>query len=218
MRNLARKQQQQDREVLQHLGTVTRIEGATLVVETDTREIVARRAASCLLDPVPGDVVIIAVVGYDQGYVLAVLEREAGAPASIALDGDLDIKLRNGRFGVAAQEGVSLSSGSDVSVVSGTVNVRAVDGSVAVERLSFLGTFLRAEIARAKVFAESFDTVLDRAWQKVKRSYRIVEETDHVRAEQIDYAARKALRMHGENALITAENLAKVEGDQIHLG
>lgn len=217
MRNLARKQQR-DREVLQHLGTVNRVDGAIFVIETDARELRAKRATGCLLEPVPGDLVLVATVGYEEGYVLSVLEREAGAPASIVTDGDLDIKVRRGRFGVAAEAGVSLASGRDVSVVSGAVNIRAVDGSVALERLSFLGSFVRAEIGRAKVLAESLDTVAERLWQRVKRSYRVVEECDHVRAEQIDYAAKKSLRLHGENALVTAENLAKVEGDQIHLG
>ena len=60
--------------------------------------------------------------------------------------------------------------------------------------------------------------LLDRVSSRVKRSYRMVEECDHVRAEQIDYAAKKRLSLHGETALLTAQHLAKVEGDQIHLG
>lgn len=216
MRNLARKQAY-DPEVSQTFGTVVQIEEATFVIATDTREIRARRATSCLLEPQPGDRVLVAE-GDERAYVLAVLEREPGAPGSIVMDGDLDIRLREGRFGVAAPEGVSLTAGKEVSVVSGAVRVHAVDGSVALDRLSFVGTFVRAEIERAKVFAESLDTVLERLSQRVKRSYRVVAECDHLRAAQIDYAAEGRVSLHGENTLVTAENLAKVEGDQIHLG
>jgi hypothetical protein len=195
------------------------VEEGVFVVETETREVRARRATSCLLEPVPGDVVLVAAVDFDRhAYVLAVLEREAGAPGNIVADGDLGIKLPGGAFEVMAADGVRVVSSKEVSVVSGAVRVNAVDGSVALERLSFLGKFLRAEIGRAKVFGETLDSMLDRVSQRVKRSYRIIEECDHVRAEQLDYAAKKRLSLHGETALLTAQHLAKVEGDQIHLG
>jgi hypothetical protein len=218
MHNLARKQQH-DPEVSQTLGSVVGVEEGLLVVETETRRVLARRATSCLLEPAPGDVVLVAAVDFDHhAYVLAVLEREAGAPGNIVADGDLAIKLPGGALDVVAADGVHVVSEKEVSVVSGAVQVNAVDGSVALERLSFLGKFLRAEIGKAKVFGETLDSLLDRVSQRVKRSYRIVEECDHVRAEQLDYAAKKRLSLHGENTLITAQHLAKVEGDQIHLG
>jgi hypothetical protein len=218
MHNLARKQQH-DPEVAQTLGTVVGVEGGMLVVETETRRVLAKRATSCLLEPVPGDVVLLAAVDLEHpAYVLAVLEREAGAPGNIVADGDLGIKVPGGALSVVAAQGVRVVSTQEVNVVSGAVRVNAVDGSVTLERLSFLGKWVRAELGKAKVFGETLDSLLDRVSQRVKRSYRTVEECDYVRAEQLDYAAEKRLSLHGETALITAQNLAKVDGDQIHLG
>ena len=65
---------------------------------------------------------------------------------------------------------------------------------------------------------ETLDSVLDRFSQRVKRSYRTVEETDQLKAERIDYTASSTMSLHGENALVTAEQLVKVDGEQIHLG
>jgi hypothetical protein len=217
MRNLARKQEHRQ-EVFQDLGTVVRMVGAAFAVRMETGEIEAKRATSCLLEPAAGDLLLIAVTPSGHSYVLAVLDREEGAPGSIVADGDLDIKLRHGRLGVAAQEGVSVVSGKDVSVVSGAVQVRAVEGNVAFQSFTFLSTLVRAELEKAKVLAGSLDTILDRFSQRVKRSYRVVEESDHLRAERIDYVAKGTMSLHGANALITAEELVKVDGDQIHLG
>jgi hypothetical protein len=217
MRSTARKQEPRI-EVRQELGTVARVEGASFVTHTEAGEHRARRATSCLLEPTEGDLVLLAVTTSGQAYVLAILEREAGAAGSIVADGDLDIKLGNGRFGVVAQEGVELLSGKDVSVVSGGLRVRAVDGSIALERLSFLGDIVRAEIAKAKLLAGTFDAIVERLSQRVKRAYRVVEETDHLRAEQVDYVAKKTMNLRGENTLVTAEELVKIDGDQIHLG
>jgi hypothetical protein len=227
MRNLARKHEPKQ-EVFQDVGTVVRVAGAAsqalreaplaFAIRVEDGEIEARRATSCLLEPMPGDRVLVVVTPDRESYVLAVLERQEGTAGVITADGDLDIRLRHGRLGVAAQEGVSVVSGKDVSVVSGGVAVRAVEGNVALQRLSFVSTFLRAELEKAKVLAGSLDTMADRLMQRVKRSYRFVEESDHLRAESIDHVAKGTVSVHGANALITAEALVKVDGDQIHLG
>jgi hypothetical protein len=150
--------------------------------------------------------------------VLSVLEREEGAPGNIVADGDLNIKLPRGRLGVAAQEGIGLASAKGVSVVSASLEVNAVDASVGAQRLSFLGSIVRAEIEKVKLLAGSFDSVLERLSQRVKRSYRTVEESEHLRAERVDYVAKKTMSLRGENTLVTAQELVKVDGAQIHLG
>jgi transglutaminase/protease-like cytokinesis protein 3 len=60
--------------------------------------------------------------------------------------------------------------------------------------------------------------VLERWSQKVKRAYRKVEQIDELRAQNIDYSADQTMSLHSENALVTAEGLVKVDGEQIHLG
>jgi hypothetical protein len=220
MDNLARKLELGS--VMQEVGTVVRVvprDGAPeLVVRTHGGEFRATRATSCLLEPEAEDLVLLALVTGGGAYVLAVLEREAGAAASIAVDGDLRVKLKKGRFGVAAQEGIDLVAGKDVSVVSGSVGVNAREGSVVLQQLSLLGQVVRAEVESLKLLAGSVDSVLDRVVQKVKRSYRVVEERDQVQAETIDYTAKKTMSLHAENALVTAEELVKVDGEQIHVG
>ena len=216
MRNLAKKQER--REVYQEIGAVIRTTESAFVVETEDGEISAKRAASCLLAPAPGDMVLVAVTAKDQAYVLAVLEREEGAPGKIAVEGDLHIDVRHGQFRVKADEGVTLASSRDVSVVSSGVNVRAITSEIALQSLSFLSTVVRAEVDKAKLLAGSFDSVMERLSQRVKRAYRVVEESDHLRAERVDYAATETMSLHGANTVVTAEELVKLDGEQIHVG
>ena len=216
MKNLARKLEHDP--VFQEIGTVVKKDGPALVVRTPTGDLDATRAASCLLEPAEGDRVLVAGSRREGWYVLAILARDDGASAAVALDGDLTIRLGSGRFVVAAQEGVELVSGTSVSVVSGRVDVHAADGNVALGRLTFLGTLVRAEIESIKLFASQLDAVVERVAERVKRSFRTVEETDQVRAERIDYAAQKSMSLHAENALVTAKELVKLDGEQIHVG
>jgi hypothetical protein len=216
MDNLARKLDAS--EALQQTGTVVRAAGEGYGVRTASGDHVAKRAASCLVEPALGDYVLVATLATGACYLLAVLERSDGARTQLVVDGDLSLKLPSGRFEVAAQEGVSLISPQDVSVVSGTLRINAVEGNVVVQRLSYLGRQLRSEVEKIKLVATSLDSVLERWSQKVQRAYRTVTEFDQVRAQRIDYRAEKAMNLHAQNAVVTAEELVKIDGDQIHLG
>jgi len=54
--------------------------------------------------------------------------------------------------------------------------------------------------------------------QRVKNAYRRVEGMDQLRAQHIDHAADKTMSLRGENTLMTAKQLVKVDGEQIHMG
>ena len=60
--------------------------------------------------------------------------------------------------------------------------------------------------------------MFERVTQRVKRSFRFVEDADTVKAGRIDYAADTALTMRAKNTIIAAEELAKVDAEQIQLG
>jgi hypothetical protein len=217
MRQLARARRQE--EAFHEAGTVVEAgEANALTVRTASGTYGARRAFSCLVEPMVGDVVLLSGLPGGACYVLAVLERESEAPARLVTDGSLEVRLAKGRFVVAAQEGVDLVSAQEVSVTAGGVRVNATEGNVVLRQLSVLGSFVRAEFDRIKVLAESCDSVLDRLIQRVKRSYRFIEEHDQVRSAQIDYVAQNNASLRGENTLITAKDLVKVDGEQIHLG
>lgn len=198
-------------------GTVARREGTGFVVRAEGTELHARRAVSCLVEPEVADRVLAGDVG-GEVFVLAVLERQEGAPATLAHDGDLRIRLDRGRCEIEAQRGVGITSPADVSVVAATANLRAVDAGVAVSRLSLVGRLVQAEVEKVKLFGESLDTVVERTSQRVKRAYRIVEEMEQLRAGAVDYAARAVMRLHGKNTVVTSEEVVKVDANQIHMG
>jgi hypothetical protein len=96
--------------------------------------------------------------------------------------------------------------------------VRAAKGSVAVEELGFLGRLVHAQVEKLALAAEEVDTVLARLTQRAKRVFRFVEEIDQTRAGTVDMRARGLVGIRGENAVLAARVLAKVDGEQIHLG
>jgi hypothetical protein len=204
--------------VTQETARVLEVRDGEVRVRSAECDYAARRAVSCLVEPRVDDVVLVALEGRGAAWILAVLEREQGAKTTLSTDGDLELSQRHGRVTIAAQEGIELVAAKDVSLIGQALKVTATEGSLALQKLAFVGGLVRAELGKVNLIAQAFDSVLDRFSQKARNVYRIVQETDQVRAERVDYRASSTMSLHGENAIVTAEQLVKVDGEQIHLG
>ncbi len=194
--------------VAQEIGRVLRRDRGCFVVSTAAGDIRCARAKSCLVAPALGDTVLVAAAATGRAWVLAVLDG-TDDHTRIEVDGDLAVTVPDGAFTVASRA---------VGVLSGRLDVNALDGNVALQHLTYVGRFLRGEVEKIRVHAGNLDTVLERFSQRVKRSLRKVEELDQLHARQIDHRADKAMSMRAANALLTAETLVKVDAEQIHLG
>ncbi|WP_437763085.1 DUF3540 domain-containing protein [Sorangium sp. So ce281] len=197
-------------------GSVERV-GATLVVRLGASSCEARRAKSCLVAPDVGDKVLCAIEP-EGVYVLAVLDGREGAPTKLATDGDLVVQARGGRIAVCASERVDIVGAREVAMTGAEVHVRAKKGAIAIDELGFFGRLVQAEVTKIALVAQEADTILTRLTQRAKRVFRFVEEIDQTRAGTVDLRAQNLIGIRGENAIISARVLAKVDGEQIHLG
>lgn len=188
-----------------------------LLVEAGAARLQARRAVSCLVEPEPGDLVLL---GGDvaRPFVIAVLERRGDAPVRIAVRGDAELVARGGRLRLMGEAGVDAASPGAVSLSGAEVAVTARSGRFLIDQVVHVGTSLRAHIAQLKLVGDALETVVRRVMARMTRSTRIVEEIDQLRSGSIEHRAEETLRMHARNSVITASNLAKVDGGQIHLG
>lgn len=204
-------------EMVQETARVLSVTPDGTMVQTEAGVYRAQRAVSCLVAPEIDDVVLLATSERGTCYVLAVLEREAKA-TRLSVEGDLELSSADGRVRIAAPEGVDLVSQKRVGVVSAEVKVNAVEAKVATQKATVVGRFLQTEFERVKAFANAIDGVFGRFSQRAKSSIRRVEGLEQLKAEHIDHSAQKTMTLHGENAVVTARQLVKVDGEQIHVG
>lgn len=202
--------------VSQTLGRVVAVHDGVCEVEVGANRSPAQRAAGCLLEPAVGDDVLLALVEDGRTYVLTVLERTSGRFA-IEVDGDLSIAPQGG-LRLEPQGDLAMCTPAGVSLTTSRVDVAALEAKVVVERAVHLGASLVSEVAAFKRVAETVDRTLGRVVERVKRSYRWVEETDHLRADSLDYRATTMAKVHGANTLVTSEQLVKIDSAQIHIG
>jgi len=198
--------------VFQEFGEIVEVEAELLRVRTALAEVTARRAASCLLAPAVGDRVLLAVEERGDAFVLAVLEQRDPGAATLSVEGDLTLRSVRGKVSVAARDGVDIVTGAAARIMARVVDVEAQ------ESLNVLGGALRAELGKVKTYATTIDAFFERVGIRAKRSLRTVEELDQVKAQHIDYAASGTAQLRGENALVTAHELVKLNGEQVHVG
>ena len=215
MKNTAKKIEPE--VAYQAAGRITRAQGALFTVLSGSAEYDACRATSCLLEPQEGDTVLLSIVPGRRTYVVAVLEREAEG-GRLAFDGDTELQVRNGTLVLAAGDGIDLVSTGAVRVTSDEVKITTRAADVVLDQLGLVGGAVQANVQRVKVVAETIDQAADRVVQRLKRAYRFVAEMDQTRAQRIELSAEKSLNLHAENAVVTARELVKVDGSQIHMG
>lgn len=207
-----------DQGAFTQIGSVQSAHEGDFSVTTAQGTLHCRRAHACLVEPEPGDLVLVAGAANGSCWVLSILEREATAPSKVTLDGDVDLDVKTGRLRVAARDGVELLSPKEVLIAAGQLALRSKRMRAAFEELSCLGSSVVSELGRVKASATSVDSVVGRLTQRVKLSFRKVEEIDQVDAKCMDYKARETFALRSENAVVAATKVVKVDGEQILMG
>jgi hypothetical protein len=200
-------------------GYVVHVEGPRMTVRVGDDDVRARRALSCLVTPELGDRVLLAQVRDGTWFVLAVLDRSEDGPVRVGTsDRSLSIEAADGRVDIVAPEGVGVATHGNLRVTSATAEVHTGAASMTFDTLTTLGRRALSHIKKSTVVGEVLETVADVVAERLKRSYRVVREIDQLRSGTIDHQADKALRVHAENAFITAAEVVKLDGENIHLG
>lgn len=177
--------------------------------------VVARRAASCLLEPGVGDrvwfVVEAGFVGQQRAWVTAVLEREAEvSPARLSVEGAAELRVE--------APAVTLRAESRLELESDELRARGRLARVVLKECSSVLGSVFTHAKKMTVVGTLIETLAERLSVHSQTSQRTVEHIDQVAAGTIDYRASQSARIGAEHALISGAELVKVDGGQIHLG
>lgn len=216
MENLAARYN--DGIVIQEYGTIIKKQGDFYTVVSESGTWQAKTAVSCLLCPTVGDKVLIFVHSSCSIYILAVLERKQEIPSELIFENDVVVRTQKGTFSLVAKNGLNFVSGSRIKMVSSELNVHSKKADIDIEKLSFWAELFDAQVKSIRLLASSFDSVLERLRQTVKRSYRTIEEVEHIKADRFECTASSLLSLKGKYSIITAKEDVKIDAERIHIG
>jgi hypothetical protein len=193
------------------MGEVAALQGDRYLVRSDEGEFWSERATSCMLLPVVGDRVLLCAQLPDEVYVLAVLARPPNCIQRTTLGEGVTLDVTQpGHLEICAQSAVRVQT-AEVGVVARSANVMVSQLS-SVVRDAFFG------FTTARWVGDVFEASVGRMAQWMGSSQRTVKGLDHVRAGSSEVFVDQIMSLNGKQVLITAEKLARIDGDQVHIG
>ena len=182
-------------------------------VHLDGQDLPARRAASCLLTPQPGDTVLLAQTARGTAsWVLAVLERATpDTVAALSVAGACDTQL-------TSAGSLTLLAGDRLAHAAQHYTLLAESAQIDVETVTLRSRFTRWVADAIETTARTIDSVTERYTLRARSSLRVTSEADTLRAGQVDVHAEAGLLLSGEQAIVQARGVVKVNGKQVHVG
>lgn len=186
---------------VQSAGVVTHcFTDGSLTVECDGRGWHCRRAASCVIAPQVGDMVLVTSVE-NQIWLLAVLERANAQQAELSVPGNLHIH-----------------SMGELSLSSSSLRITAEQGDCHVNDMNYSGDKLSAWVSLSRIVGKRAESVWQTITQISHNLLRTTHNTEQVRAGQLDMKAEDYARLHAHNTVITSKAITKVDSEQNHMG
>ena len=198
-------------------GVVIARNGRDVQIARDGRISEARVAFGCIVEPELGDRVLTSMAD-GTIWVTSVLERSSAAPMRLCAEGDVSIVSTGGDVSLMAAQSLNLDAGARARLAAAEIDLHAGTARFVLDELVHVGRRASLLVGKIRHVSELIETFAEHVLTRVQRSSRFVEESDQIRAGDIDHRAESTLQMRAETLLMTADVVARVDADQIHMG
>jgi hypothetical protein len=190
----------------------------------------ALRAQSCLIEPEPGDLVMVcAPLPASNGtpdastlttasFVLAVLTRpQPEAGAVLTLPGGATLGASDGGLEIRAQN-LALNADAMLSINSQTLHLDNTATHIATRNMTARMQSVDAAAGQLKWLAQTVASTVGRVVQRAKQSIRWVDETDELRAGQVQWNVKDEVQVQSGQTTLLSEHVTRIDGERIELG
>ncbi|MGM0423815.1 MAG: DUF3540 domain-containing protein [Thermodesulfobacteriota bacterium] len=178
-------------------------------LRTEWGRIECQRAAGCLLKPRTGDKVL-ASISQDNSYIISVLERNPESEPNLDLAAGTVISSASGDLSLAAAG--KLSCGAD------RLEMSSRRAEITTDSISFTSRLFKAQVRVFKTIAEEIDTVAKDLTQRLVSVFRQTKEHEECQAGSKRQLVEETWTMQSKNAVVTADEDVRVDGELIHMG
>jgi hypothetical protein len=198
-------------------GVVIARDGRSVRIARRGRISAARVAFGCIVQPEPGDHVLTSIAD-GTIWVTSVLERSSETPMRLWAEGDVSIVSTGGDVSLTAAQSINLDATQRARLAAAEIDLHASVARFVLGELLQVGRRASLLVGKIRHVSELIETFAEHVLTRAQRSSRFVEESDQIRAGDIDHRAESTLQMRAETLLMTADVVARVDADQIHMG
>jgi hypothetical protein len=212
-------------------GTVSGRAGPWLFVRSAEGDQRAQVAPSCLLTPEDGDVVLLClspdlpVSGPRDGtrvlpcrqHILAVLSRADPSQATVVLPGGARLAAQQGKLTIEGRQ-VDIAASVGLTARTPHLALEAAHGDLRFGHANASALSFSGCVGELKMVARNVSSQAVRLVQKVRNSFRTVEELDDLQAGRTRWAVEGHAQLHARHATVLADGVVKIDGKRIDLG
>jgi hypothetical protein len=170
----------------------------------------AGRAASCMLEPRAGDLVLIAVSAGADPIIVAVLNRDSNAAATLSVPGTVGLRL-------AAPE-IALSASGALTADVHSIAVNAEVGRFAIRTSRVFGDMAFVALNTLEAIYTKLQIYADKLITKAGSSLRIVDDTDSSIASTMLVQAKQTYSLQSTQTILTSTHDTRIDGERISMG
>lgn len=174
-------------------------------------------AASCLLQPGVGDMVLVSI-GPEHGYILAVLEQVAGQPSEVRFPVNSQVHAPDGPLTINAPKGVRLHAGTGLKVQAQAASFTFDVLGVQAQQLQVSGDSLRTVWRQRHDFVQQQLTVNTNTEQRSGARITHIAGHDEHRAGSQRIVVQRDWRVRANSVSLLAQGKASLDGQQVQLG
>jgi hypothetical protein len=190
-------------------GRVLNSAASGFVVDIAGVEQAAVTAASCLLVPGRGDLVLAAGVSR-RFYILAILDRPGSAEAVLSAG------VPSGVLRIEAAH-LALRAGEDIAIVAPRATIAADVLTFTADTLTQIARLLTQAVTRWTASARTVEIVADDMSTHVARRVSVVPETDILKAGVLVQTLGTAVTS-AESAVVAARQDLRLDGERVTVG
>ncbi len=197
--------------------TVVSVEEGRILLDRAGVLLEAQRAFSCMVEPIPGDIVLTATDESSRVFVLGILHRKGSQTMDICFPGDTQIRSDHGGLALNARESISLVSPA-VSCISKTAVHKSTEAVVACETLTARGKELNAAYKTVSIVSNLINTMARQAINAFRGYLRSTENADVVKAGQMDRKIEGLMTVDSKYTMMNSSKSTKIDGEKIFMG
>jgi hypothetical protein len=189
----------------------------TVMIDTGEGVLNARTAFSCLVLPLEGDTVLVNQSGNDF-YILSVLEREAEQDMTLNYPANVKMTAASGQIDIVSSEDINLTSASDTRLLSRNINMNSAGIELNTGKLNANAQEVESHSKTVKLYTSTLNIVAKQMVQRTELLMRWVEGVETLNIGNLIQKVRHNYTSHSNQAVITATQDMKIDGERIHMG
>ena len=201
-----------------HHATVLSVADEFIVIDVSGIPQEAKIAFSCLVRPVPDDIVMYSLHESGVSYVLGIIERPSDTNMIIDLSGDATLQTRSGSLSMISNSSVNLLAGKKINCISDQVIHKSREAIIDYNEIVAQGKSLQASFTNIRVFSELMSSMAKQVIDKFKSYIRHTEDFDQVKAGQMTREVSGLYSMDSKYTIMVSKKDTKIDGERIHMG